>query len=302
MIIGKKKGHCLFTLIIVCLIILNLSGCQEHIIGILNPKGLITYEERKLFFDTLALMLIVVLPVIIMSFTFVIHYHSSNREADYKPNWSHSLFLESLWWGIPFIIITILAVLTWKKTYELDPYNKITDTQPLLIQAIALPWKWLFIYPEEGIATVNYVMMPIGRPVEYWLTTDNVPMSAFFIPQLGSQIYAMAGMRTRVHLLANQLGHYDGMNALYNGAGFSGMHFDVHVVSEPEMEKWIQQIKGSATPLTNDTYLKLLIPSTNTSKASFIHVNNALFDQVIHLYMTSLGTQHPRANLNIGNP
>src|SRR4029078_3317703 len=122
--------------------------------------------------------------------------------------------LESLWWGIPCAIIFVLAILTWKKTHELDPYQRIPghNQSPMLIQAIALPWKWLFIYPQQGIATVNYLVIPVGVQVEYWLTTDNVPMSAFFLQQLGSQIYAMAGMGTRLHLLANQLGVYDGMN------------------------------------------------------------------------------------------
>src|SRR5579883_3631018 len=242
---------------------LSLTACQGQLIGLLNPKGVIAYEERKLFFDTLALMLIVVLPVIVMSFTFIYHYQVSHRIKDNKPNWSHSYFLESLWWGIPCVIVVVLAILSWKKTHELDPYQPIPGhpQPPLLIQVIALPWKWLFIYPEQHIATVNYVVIPVGQQVEYWLTTDNVAMSAFFIPQLGSQIYTMAGMRTRLHLLASQTGNYDGMNTQYNGAGFSDMHFPVQVVTADDMQKWIEQTRKSSIRLTPDVYNELLKPS-----------------------------------------
>jgi cytochrome o ubiquinol oxidase subunit 2 len=144
----------LFKIIIILsstLLVFSLTGCKEHFTGMLNPKGIIAYEQRKLFFDTLALMLIVVLPVIIMSITFVYHYQVSHKTRDYKPNWSHNFYLEILWWGIPCLIILVLSIITWKKTHELDPYRPIAgQTQkPLLIQVIALPWKWLFIYPEQ---------------------------------------------------------------------------------------------------------------------------------------------------------
>lgn len=283
---------------VLCFLMMSLLSCKDYGNGMLNPKGLIAYEERKLFFDTLALMLIVVLPVIVMSFTFVYHYQISHRVKDYKPNWDHSYFLESLWWGIPCVIIFILAVVTWIKTHELDPYNRIpgqTD-EPMLIQAIALPWKWLFIYPEENIASVNYLVVPVGRQVEYWFTTDNVPMSAFYIPQLGSQIYTMAGMRTRLHLLANEIGTYDGLNTQYNGSGFSDMHFPVHVVQPNEMQQWVNEVKKSPNQLTEANYIKLLNPSIGSQPQFYSGVEKDIFDNVIHLYMNSLGAEHPRSN------
>lgn len=281
-----------------CLTLLSLVGCQVHSIGLLNPKGLIAYEERKLFFDTLALMLIVVLPVIIMSFTFVYHYQASHRIRDYKPNWSHSYFLETLWWGIPCIIIFVLAVMTWKKTHELDPYHSIPGHHqpPMLIQVIALPWKWLFIYPQQNIATINYLVIPVGQQVEYWMTTDNVPMSAFFIPQLGSQIYAMAGMRTRLYLIANQIGTYDGMNTQYNGDGFSDMHFQVQVIEPEKMQTWINTIKTSPNYLTETTYRELLNPSVGDKPKFFTGIPANLFQNVLTTYMHTFGTIHPREN------
>jgi cytochrome o ubiquinol oxidase subunit 2 len=280
------------------LILVSLSGCKEHFIGVLNPKGIIAYEERKLFFDTLALMLIVVLPVIIMSITFVYHYQVSHRTRDYKPNWGHNFYLEILWWGIPCVIILVLSIMTWKKTHELDPYRQIggPDQKPLLVQVIALPWKWLFIYPEQNIATLNYLVIPLGQEVEYWITTDNVPMSAFFIPQLGSQIYAMAGMRTRLHLLANEAGVYDGLNTQYNGNGFSDMHFAVHVVEPLELQKWFAEVKKSPGGLTDAVYNELLSPSIADKPKLFSGIQYDLFNKVIMTYMASVGPTHPREN------
>ncbi|TAK73626.1 MAG: ubiquinol oxidase subunit II [Gammaproteobacteria bacterium] len=279
-----------------CLLLLSLTGCKEHWTGLLNPKGVIAYEERKLFFDTLALMLIVVLPVIVMSFTFVYHYQISPHIRDYKPHWGHSYFLESLWWGIPCAIIVVLAILTWKKTHELDPYHRIAghDQPPMLIQVIALPWKWLFIYPEQNIATINYLALPVGQQVEYWMTTDNVPMSAFFVPQLGSQIYAMAGMRTRLHLLANQVGNYEGLNTQFNGDGFSDMHFTVQVMELQQLQQWVTQVKKSSTHLTDTTYHQLLNPSIGDKPQFFSGVEKDLFNNVITTYMNTFGNNHPR--------
>lgn len=282
----------------VFLSLLTLCGCNEHLVGMFAPKGLIAHQEHRLFFDTLALMMIVVLPVIIMSITFVYHYQVSHRIRDYKPNWSHNYFLESLWWGIPCVIILILAVITWKKTHELDPYHKIIGIQgkPMLVQAIALPWKWLFIYPEQGIATVNYLEIPVGVQVEYWITTDNVPMSAFFVPQLGSQIYTMAGMRTRLHLIADTVGTYDGMNTQFNGDGFSDMHFETHVVEPVEMQRWVSEVKKSSNYLTDAAYKELLNPTERDKPKYFSKPVPDLFNNVIMLYMNSSGALHPRSN------
>jgi cytochrome o ubiquinol oxidase subunit 2 len=280
----------------IVIVIFGLTGCKSLLDGILNPKGIIAYEQRKLFFDSLALMLIVVLPVIIMSITFVYHYQASHKIRDYKPNWSHSYFLESLWWGIPCVITVILAVLTWNKTHELDPYNKIAGSNeaPLLIQVIALPWKWLFIYPEQGIASINYLEIPVGRDVEYWITTDNTPMSAFFIPQLGGQIYTMTGMRTRMHLLANQTGDFVGMNTNFSGDGFSDMKFVTHAVTPAEFSQWSDQVKLSPNHLTDDTYKLLVNPTVANAPEFFTDVTPDLFQRVLNIYMNSSGPIHPR--------
>ena len=285
-------------------ILLSLAGCQEHMGGVLNPKGIIAFQERKLLFDAVALMLIVVLPVIIMSFTFVYHYQISHKTRDYKPNWSHNVFLEAFWWGIPCAIILVLGIVTWKKTHKLDPFQPIEGAgKPMIIEAIALPWKWLFIYPEQKIATLNYLEIPRGRQVEFWLTADNVPMSAFFIPQLGSQIYTMAGMRTRLHLIASATGTFEGMNTQYNGDGFSDMHFTVNVVEPAEMQQWVAKVKSSQKALSQVAFDSLLTPTVANKPELYAGVQPNLFDTVIKSYLVP-GMAHPRIakhHLDVGD-
>jgi len=273
--------------------ILTLTGCGKANSGILNPKGVIAYQERQLLFDSIALMLIVVIPVIVMSFAFVFRYRSSHRTSEYRPNWCHNSFLEMIWWGVPCIIIIILGIMTWIMTHKLDPYQKINvPGKPLLVKVIALPWKWLFIYPQQNIATVNFLELPKGRQVEFWLTSDNVPMSAFFVPQLGSQIYTMAGMRTRLHLLATQEGTFEGLNSQYNGDGFSDMHFKVKVVQPSEMNRWYQSVKRSPKKLTQRQYLQLAKPTIAEPVRYYSWVTPGLFKQTIKAYQQS---KHPRS-------
>ena len=188
--------------------------------------------------------------------------------------------------------------MTWKKTHELDPYHPIAghEEKPLLIQAIALPWKWLFVYPEQNVASLNYLEIPIGKQVEYWITADNVPMSAFFIPQLGSQIYAMAGMRTRLHLVATETGVYEGKNTQYNGDGFPWMNFEAHVVTGQEFEQWVAQVKRASNPLDDKAYQELVKPSMADKPKLFSSATKDLFDNTIMAYMSDAGSLHPRQN------
>ena len=273
----------LFAVFIIALLLL--AGCQQQLTGVLNPKGVIAYQEKQLLFDILALMLIVVIPVIVMSFAFVSRYREAHKTREYKPNWSHSFFLEGIWWGVPCLIILVMSIMTWRMTHKLDPYRKIdVPGQPLLIKAIALPWKWLFIYPQQNIATVNWVEIPKNRQVEFWLTSDNVAMSAFFIPQLGSQVYTMAGMRTRLHLLATHLGQFRGLNANYNGDGFSDMHFTVNVVDASEMNAWFAKVKNSPTALDQTNYNTLRQRSETNPVTYYSSVIPGLFKQVIQYY------------------
>lgn len=266
---------------------LFLSGCEE-VGGVLFPKGVITFEERILLFDAVALMLIVVIPVIIMSFAFVFKYRAAHKTAEYKPNWSHSVFLEVLWWGIPIIIVVILGVLSWKSTHKLDPYRPIDGKKAeLKIEVITLPWKWLFIYPDHQIATLNELVIPKGKQVEFDLTADNAAMAAFFVPQLASQIYTMAGMRTKLHMLATEEGTFRGLNAQYNGDGFSDNHFPVRVVDEKGMEAFIAKAKASQDALTLETYKAIREPSVAPEAHYYSSVVRDLFPKVIAYYMSN---------------
>jgi cytochrome o ubiquinol oxidase subunit II len=284
----KTMGRTLLRLkfIFITFLATLLAGCDQKVTGILNPKGIISYEERILLFDSVALMLIVVIPVIIMSFAFIIRYREGKRTSAYKPNWGHSVFLEGFWWGIPCLIIVALGIMAWHYTHKLDPYRKI-DGYPvsLKVQVVALPWKWLFIYPEQNIASVNYLKLPVNQQVQFFLTSDNVPMSAFFVPQLGSQIYTMAGMQTQLHLLATQTGTYRGLDSQYNGDGFSDMHFPVEVVDDAEMKAWFASVKNSNKTLNLSNYTKLRQNSIAHPKEFYSGVEDKLFMNIMHYYM-----------------
>jgi cytochrome o ubiquinol oxidase subunit II len=269
-----------------CLTLMAIASCSNIHGGVLHPAGTVAKQERTLLFDTLALMLIVVIPVIIMSFAFAWRYRASNKTSKYKPNWSHNAHLEAVWWGVPCILIVVLGIITWRSTHTLDPYRKLdVPGKPLLVEAVALRWKWLFIYPEQNIATINTLDLPKDRQVEFYITAD-APMVSFFIPQLGSQIYGMAGMRTRLHLLPTRLGTYEGMNTQYNGAGFSVMKFPAHVVSHASFDKWVRAVKQGHRHLGLAEYRKISQPTESKYPAVYYSaVYPKLFKRIMAQYM-----------------
>ena len=261
-----------------------LSGCDS---ALLDPKGQIGLEQRSLILTALGLMLIVVIPAIVMAIGFAWKYRASNKEAKYSPNWSHSNKVEAVVWTIPILIIIFLAVLTWKTTHALEPSRPLAhDAKPVTIEVIAMDWKWFFIYPEQGIATVNEIAFPANTPVEFKITSNSV-MNSFFIPRLGSQIYAMAGMQTKLHLIANEAGTYDGISANYSGAGFSGMKFKA--IATPDaatFNQWVAQAKQSPKVMNDmDAYNKLAAPSEYNKVEYFSSVKPNLFVDVINKFM-----------------
>jgi cytochrome o ubiquinol oxidase subunit 2 len=287
LLIQRRWVYLLVTLLFITL---NLTACADHP-SILNPKGVIAFEEREIMFNTVALMLIVVWAVIIMSFVFVYNYREGNNKAEYKPEWCHSVLLESIWWGVPCVIISIIAAITWVSTHKLDPYQKVDyPGEVMRVEVVALPWKWLFIYPEYDIATINYLALPNKRQVEFYLTTDNVPMSSFIIPQLGSQIYAMAGMQTKLHLVPTQVGRIKGFNTQYNGEGFSKMNFDVDVLEASDFSKWTSEVKSKGNKLSNARYVKVRQETFDNSQGYFKGIEPKLFHRIIMSYN---GDKHP---------
>jgi cytochrome o ubiquinol oxidase subunit II len=267
---------------------LLLSGCK---MALLNPKGMIAASEKHLFIDAILLMLIVVIPVIILSFVFAWKYSAKNQNANYTPDWSHSTAIEAVCWIIPCVIIGILAVMTWISSHKLDPYRPLdVKGKPIIIEAIALDWKWLFIYPKQHIATVNFVQFPAHVPIRFLITAD-APMNSLEIPQLAGQIYAMAGMRTKLNLIADEPGIYDGFSANYSGNGFSDMKFTVKASSRERFDKWVRKVKRSKHRLTMSTYDRLARPSENDKVHYFSHSEKQLFHKVIEKYLKPSNTE-----------
>lgn len=262
-----------------------LSGCDS---ALLDPKGQIGLEQRSLILTAFGLMLIVVIPAILMAFGFAWKYRASNKDAKYSPNWSHSNKVEAVVWTVPILIILFLAILTWKTTHSLDPYRSLeSDKKPLTIEVVSMDWKWFFIYPEQGIATVNEIAFPENVPVEFKVTSNSV-MNSFFIPRLGSQIYAMAGMQTKVHLIANEPGTYDGISSSYSGPGFSGMKFKaIATADQAGFENWVAKVKQSSETI-NDmaAFEKLAAPSENNRVQYFSSVKPDLFKDVVGKFMS----------------
>lgn len=270
------------TFLFITVLTVLLTGCK---MALLDPKGIIAASEKQLLIDAVLLMLIVVIPVILMSFIFVWKYRSKNDQAKYQPNWSHSTALEAVCWAIPCIIIGVLATMTWISSHKLDPYRPLdTKQKPLIIQVVALDWKWLFIYPEQHIATVNYIQIPTNAPVQFLITAD-APMNSLQIPRLAGQIYAMPGMQTKLNLMANSNGVYEGFSANFSGDGFSDMKFVVKATSKKQFDAWVKSAQKSKKKLTEPTYAILALPSKNTAPRFYSSPANNLFKNIIAKYL-----------------
>lgn len=267
-----------------CMFLLTslLSGCH---FAILDPKGIIAASEKKLFIESILLMLIVVVPVIIMSVVIPWRYRASNTKAVYKPDWAHSTLMEVIWWTIPCVIIFVLSVWTWIYTHSLDPYRPLAaDENTVMIEAIALDWKWLFIYPQQHMATVNLMEIPVNQPVRLFITSD-APMNSLEIPRLAGQIYAMTGMQTKLNLMATSEGVYTGLSTNFSGNGFSGMHFKVNVVSSAAFNTWTKTVAQSPQKLTQTAYDALIKPTENNPVEYFSSPTPGLFSRSIIKYM-----------------
>ncbi|CAD83316.1 cytochrome o ubiquinol oxidase subunit II [Candidatus Blochmanniella floridana] len=268
--------------------IIFLTGCNNLVL--MNPKGSIGLEERSLILTVLSLMLIIIIPVLILTIIFSIQYRASNtNNTKYDPNWIECRIIEFTIWFVPIVIIIILSVLTWKSTQSLDPKNTIItyeNNEPITIHVIALDWKWLFIYPQYNIAVINELVFPTNVPVHFNITSNAV-MNSFFIPQLGSQIYAMAGMCTQLNLIANTSGKYKGISSNFSGRGFSGMKFAVTATKNyEEFDKWIKTAQLSKNHILNiNTYEKLAKPSEFHPITYFANIKPNLFYEVINKFI-----------------
>jgi len=257
--------------------------------GVFNPKGIMALAERNLIVTATLLMLVVVVPVFILLAVFAWRYRASNIKAKYTPDWQSNTALEIIWWTIPTIIIITLGTITWKSSHALDPFKPLeSNIPPITIEVVALDWKWLFIYPEQNIASVNFVQFPKDTPVNFRITAD-APMNSFWIPQLAGQIYAMAGMDTRLHVMATEEGEYAGLSANYSGAGFSGMKFVAKASSQEEFDQWVQQVRQSPNTLNFYEYDKLAEKSRDNAVAYYSSVEDGLYGKIIMKYMVPGG-------------
>ena len=246
------------------------------------PKESSLLKNAICFFVIQALMLIVVIPVYVLTFFIAWKYEAFKTKAKYDPNLEGSQLAEVIWWGIPCILILIIGAITLISTYELDPFKPIeSDKKPVTIQVVALQWKWLFIYPEEKIATVNFVQFPEKTPINFEITAD-APMNSFWIPQLGGQIYAMPKMITKLHLMADEPGEYRGSSANLSGAGFSGMKFIAKASTDEEFKQWIESTKQSENGLNFDTYQQIASPSKDNPVMTYSLKDETLLIQYSH--------------------
>ncbi len=256
-----------------------------HEIAVLHPKGMIGEKQRDLLGFATFLMLIVVIPVFFLTFWFAWRYRIENSRAKYSPGWDHSFLAECVWWGIPLLIILVMGVVNWRACERLDPFQPIEGKgKPLSIQAVALRWKWLFLYPEQKIATLGFCQFPENTPIAFEITAD-APMNSFWIPQLGGQVYAMPGMRSKLHLIAGEQGVFRGCSANLSGKGFASMTFEARSVSEAEFADWAASLQTEARKLGSVEYAKLTEPSEYAPKTSYRLEDPSLFNQIIMKYM-----------------
>ncbi len=277
-----------FRLLIVLPLAALLSGCN---FVVLKPAGDIASQQADLVTISTILMLLIIVPVMALTVFFAWHYRHSNAAADYDPDWDHSTQLELVIWAAPLLIIICLGALTWMATHLLDPYrglDRISDdrsvpaqAKPLVVNVVALDWKWLFIYPEYGIATVNDLAAPVDRPISFRITSATV-MNSFYIPALAGQIYAMAGMETKLHAVINKPGTFEGFSANYSGAGFSGMRFAFHGLDASGFDAWVAKAK-SGGDLSREAYMQLERPSENVPVQRFAKVDPELYRAILNM-------------------
>jgi len=264
---------------------------RRHMVAVLQPAGQIGHKERNLIAFCTALSILVIVPVFTLLGIFAWKYRESNVQAKYSPELEGSNLAETIWWLIPTALIAIIAVITWRSSYAMDPFKHLDSSkQTLHVQVVALDWKWLFIYPDQKVASVNEAAVPVGTPVDFELTSDTV-MTSFWAPQLGGQMYAMPGMNTHLNLEAGKAGNYRGVAANISGKGFAGMDFTVKAVSKTDFTKWTQTAKHAIDKLTPASYTQLAHPSQNVRPSYYSAVDPALYDTIVMKYMMPSGTQ-----------
>jgi len=265
-----------------------LGGCNQ---GVLDPKGPIALAERQIMFNSLGIMLAIVIPTILATLSVAFWFRSSNTRATYLPDFSYSGRLELLVWSIPAMTVLLVGGVAWVGSHDLDPRKPISSaTKPISVQVVSMDWKWLFIYPEQGIASVNHLVVPTGTPINFELTSTSV-MNSFFVPQLGSQIYTMSGMTTHLWLQADHTGTYRGFSANYSGEGFADMHFAVDAVPAEQFAQWVSAVRGHGPSLDAVAYADLAKPSKAVAPFTYRAVATNLFTGILQSGMSDVSPQ-----------
>jgi cytochrome o ubiquinol oxidase subunit 2 len=255
-----------------------LPGCR---LLVLDPAGPVSAAENTILLNAVVIMLAIVVPTILATLGFAWWYRASNTRARYLPNWSYSGRIEMITWSIPVLVILFLGGMTWIGSHDLDPYKKLkSSAAPLDIQAVSLDWKWLFIYPGQGIAAVNQLTVPVGVPLHFSLTSTSV-LNTFFVPQLGSMIYTMNAMSDQLNLLADKPGVYYGRSAHFSGDGFSDMQFEVHAVPAADFNAWVRQVRGNGPVLNAAAYPGLAKQSENVTPFTYGAVAPGFYDMIV---------------------
>jgi len=281
------------------LLLLGLTGLSLTVmmllqgvdIALFNPKGFIARQQLNLMIVSVLLMLTVAVPTLILLYSFAWKYRESNQEAEYDPEARHGKLFVLSAWAVPSIFMLLLAIIMWPATQKLEPSQPIaSDTKPITIQVVAMRWKWLFIYPEQNIATVNFVQVPAGTPIQFDLTADEAPISSFWIPHLGGQLYAMTGHMNRLNLLAEEPGDYPGSTPEINGKGYAGMKFIARASSREDFNRWVEEVRASSEVLDSTEYAKLLRPSEDNPTALYSKADSDLYARILMKYK---GSQDP---------
>lgn len=261
-------------------------------IQVLNPKGYIALQEQHLIFIVVAIMLLGVVPVFAYAFYIAKNFHEDNTKAKYTPDWDHNNKLQVFFWAFLLLIMSTLSVICWVSAHQLDPHNALASTKkPLIIQVVALRWKWLFIYPEQKIASVNSVAFPEKTPIMFEVTAMNSPMNSFWIPQLGGQIYAMSGMATQTHLIADGVGTYRGSSAEISGAGFADMRFTAKSVTQSDFDAWVAMAKQSSNTLNFATVTALANLDDTNPPTYYSTVEDNLYTEIVMKDMAHMNSE-----------
>ena len=259
--------------------------------AILNPKGFISTQQYDLIILTFSMMLLAVIPVLIMLYSFAWKYREG-KKSKYTPNWEGNFKLQATWGLLLLLIVIVLAITAWKSSHSLDPRKPIPSSNPpITIQVVALEWKWLFIYPDQNVAMINFLQIPEDTPIKFEITAD-APMNSFWVPQLGSQMYAMSGMKTKLNMMAEEIGEYRGQSSNISGEGFSDMTFIVKATSKSDFDEFINYAKASKKDLNQDEYTDLAQPAVG-SKLVYSSVDPNLFESIVNGYMPS---EHPHTH------